>query len=133
MVNSSQFLINQGVQQFILQHSVSRLKTQAENSETTYVWGDGAGTYAEVLGGGFDTQVSTEDASEPSKVNELASDADQVITLREVGRTWKKLRVYQNNDTSSNNWVDVEYAVSVLFQSDRDQRMYRFNLNPPPR
>lgn len=127
----AQFQINQAVEQFVLQHSVSRLKTAAEGSETTYVWGDGAGTYAEVMGGGFDTQKSSNTDETPTKQDELACDADQVINLRELSRDYVTRRIYQNNDTASENWVDVRYAVKLLCQSDRDQKMYRFHLNPP--
>lgn len=108
-------------QQFVLQHSVSRLKQDIADSENVYIWGDGAGAYADVNGGGFNTQTQQD---------ELASDVDQVIGLREISRVEKKVRVYQNNNPTSENWVDVAYCESLLCQSDRDQKMYRFFLNP---
>lgn len=115
-------LSNQAVEQFVLQHSFSRLKTAAEGAPATFVFGDGGGDYAQVNGGGFNTQ---------EKQDELASDFDQVIGLTEISRVEQTKRIYQNNDPSSENWVDVAYVTSLLCQSDRDQKMYRFFLNPP--
>lgn len=132
MVDVAQFFATQYTAQFVLQHQVSRLKQSLEGVQaTTYIWGDGGGDYAEVLGGGFDTQKSSKTDTTPTVQDELASDVDQVITLREISRDYVVKRIYQNNNPSSPNWVDVKYAVNLLCQSNRDLKMYRFKLNPP--
>lgn len=105
-------------QQFILQHSVSRLKQDVAEGDNVYIWGDGAGAYADVQGGGFNTQ---------SQQDELASDVDQVISLREISRVTSDQKVEQAGKPE--NYVVFSRIESMLLQSDRDQKMYRFFFN----
>lgn len=118
MVDVAQFLANQATEQFVLQHAVSRLRQSAAGSATTYIWGDGGGDYAEVLGGGFNTQ---------SQQDELSSDLDQVIGLREISRVTSNQKIEQVGKPQ--NYVVFRRIESMLLQSDRDQKMYRFFFN----
>lgn len=59
------------------------------------------------------------------QLNGLKSDANKRVQWKEKSRTVEKVKVYQNNDKTSQNWVEVE-QINQLVMVDRNGQTWEW-------
>jgi len=53
-------------------------------------------------------------------------------SFQQTSVTTKTKRIFQNNDTTSSNWVDVEYVAQLKMDNNSTKSTWTYNAAPEP-